>query len=75
VMMADITPNDHCATTLGAFDAAIDLVLFIAPALALALYGPLGSIERLLLIAAIPALIAWPVACRVRETRPLATEV
>lgn len=73
VMMADITPGEHCATVLGAFDAAIDLVLFVAPALALTLYGPLGSIEALLLIAAIPALIAWPVACRVRETRPLAS--
>ncbi len=72
VMMADITPNEHCATVLGAFDVAIDLVLFVAPALALALYGHLKNIEPLLLIAAIPALIAWPVACQVRETRPLA---
>jgi MFS family permease len=72
VMMADITPSERCATILGAFDAAIDLVLFVAPALALALYGLLKSIEPLLLIAAIPALLAWPVAWRVQETRPLA---
>lgn len=75
VMMADITPSEHCAAILGAFDAAIDLALFVAPALALALYGPLGRIEPLLLIAAIPALIAWPFACQVRETRLLASEV
>ncbi len=73
VMMADITPTDRCATVLGAFDAAIDLVLFAAPALALALYGPLGGIEPLLLLAGVPALIALPVAWRVRETRPLAS--
>ncbi|MEM4723462.1 MAG: MFS transporter [Candidatus Hadarchaeum sp.] len=29
VMMADITPSEHCATVLGAFDAAIDLVLLL----------------------------------------------
>nr|MBC7245791.1 MFS transporter [Chloroflexota bacterium] len=72
VMMADITPKDQCATVLGAFDAAIDLVLFIAPSLALAFYGFLGSMELLLLSAGIPALIAWPIAWRVQETRPSA---
>ena len=71
VMMADITPSGQCATVLGAFDAAIDLVLFVAPALALALYGPLGQIEPLLLLASIPAWLALPVAWRVRDTRPL----
>ena len=71
VMMADITPSGQCATVLGAFDAAIDLVLFVAPALALALYGPLGRIEPLLLLASIPAWLALPVAWRVRDTRPL----
>lgn len=72
VMMADITPAARCATVLGAFDAAIDLVLFAAPALALALYGPLGRIAPLLLLASAPAWIALPVAWRVRDTRPLA---
>ncbi|MGQ9493591.1 MAG: MFS transporter [Anaerolineae bacterium] len=72
VMMADITPSEQCATVLGAFDAAIDLVLFIAPAFALTLYGLLGRIELLFLIAGIPALLAWLVAWRVRDTRPLA---
>jgi MFS family permease len=71
VMMADIAPGEQCATVLGAFDAAIDLVLFVAPALALALYGPLGRIEPLLLLAGVPALFAMPVAWRVQETRPL----
>jgi MFS family permease len=72
VMMADITPADRCSAVLGAFDAAIDLVLFVAPALALALYGPLGRIEPLLLLASIPAWFALPVAWRIRDTRPLA---
>ena len=71
VMMADITPSGQCATVLGAFDAVIDLVLFVAPALALALYGPLGQIEPLLLLASIPAWLALLVAWRVRDTRPL----
>jgi hypothetical protein len=46
-------------------------VLFVAPALALALYGTLGRIEPLLLLAGIPAWLALPVAWRVRDTRPL----
>jgi len=71
VMMADITPSGQCATVLGAFDAVIDLVLFVAPASALALYGTLGRIEPLLLLAGIPAWLALPVAWRVRDTRPL----
>lgn len=71
VMMADITPSGQCATVLGAFDAVIDLVLFVAPALALALYGPLGRIEPLLLLASIPAWFGLPVTWRVRDTRPL----
>lgn len=71
-MVADVTPPEQCATVLGAFDAAIDMVLFVAPALALALYGPLGRIEPLLVLASVPAWLAWPVAWRVGETRPLA---
>jgi MFS family permease len=72
VMVADITPPERCATVLGAFDAAIDLVLFAAPALALALYGPLGRIEPLLVLASVPAWLALWVAWRLEETRPLA---
>lgn len=71
VMMADITPTERYATTLGAFDAAIDLILFAAPAIALALYSPLGQIEPLLVLAGAPALVALPVAWRVNETKPL----
>jgi MFS family permease len=72
VMMADITPADQCATVLGAFDALIDLVIFVAPAVALSLYGPLGRIEPLLLLASIPAWLALAIAWRVQDTRPLA---
>jgi MFS family permease len=72
VMMADITPPEQCATVLGAFDAAIDMVLFVAPALALALYGPLKTIEPLFVLASVPAWLALYVAWRLRETRPLA---
>jgi len=56
---------------LGLLDALIDLVLFVAPAMALALHGPLGRIEPLLGLASIPAWLALPVAWQVRETRPL----
>ncbi|HUT14963.1 MAG TPA: MFS transporter [Anaerolineae bacterium] len=68
VMIADITPDNRRATVLGAYDAAIDLVLFMAPALALALYEPLGRIQPLLLLAGVPALLALPVSWRVQET-------
>ncbi len=72
VMMADITPAKQCATVLGAFDATIDWVLFAAPALALALYGPLGRIGPLFVLASIPAWLALPVAWPVQDTKPLA---
>lgn len=72
VMVADITPPAQCATVLGAFDAAIDMVLFGAPALALALYGALGRIEPLLILASVPACLAFWVAWRLDESRPLA---
>jgi len=72
VMMADITPAEQCATVLGAFDSAIDLVLFVAPALALALYGPLERIGPLFVLASVPAWLALPVAWRVQDTKPLA---
>lgn len=68
VMMADITPPESAATALGAFDAAIDLVIFAGPATALALYRILGRIEPLFIVAALPALAALPVAWRTRET-------
>jgi len=74
VMMADITPANRCAAVLGAFDAAIDLMLFAAPAMALTLYGPFGRVEPLLMLAGVPALVALPVAWWVQETRPLAAE-
>ncbi len=70
VMMADITPGDRCAAVLGAFDALIDLVIFVAPALALSLYGPLGRIEPLLLLASVPAWLALAIAWRLQDTRP-----
>ena len=75
VMVADMTPGDGRAAVLGAFDAVIDLVLFAAPALALGLYGSLGRIDPLLVLASVPALVALPVAWRVRETNPLAARL
>ncbi len=68
VMAADVTPAADAAGTLGAFDAAVDLLLFAAPALALAVYQQLGRIDLLLLAAALPALAALPVGLAVRET-------
>jgi MFS family permease len=68
VMMADITPSEHAATTLGVFDAAIDLVIFIAPLIGVAASGLIG-LEWVLALAGLPALIAFPIALATRETR------
>jgi MFS family permease len=68
VMMADITPPARAATTLGAFDAAIDLVIFIAPLIAISASSVIGT-EWVLVLAAVPALIAFPIALATRETR------
>jgi len=68
VMMADITPNARAATKLGAFDAAIDLVIFIAPLIAIAASGVIGT-EWVLVLAGLPALVAFPIALVTRETR------
>ena len=68
VMMADITPNEHAATTLGGFDAAIDLVLFVAPLVAITASGVIGT-EWVLVLAGLPALVAFPIALATRETK------
>jgi MFS family permease len=69
VMAADVTPKADAAGTLGAFDAAVDLLLFLAPAVALAAYGQLGQVDPLILVAGLPALLALPVALRAGETK------
>lgn len=68
-MMADITPPANMATVMGAFDSAIDLVIFVAPLLGVGLYRIVRDIDPLLLAASLPALIAFPVALRIRETK------
>jgi len=68
VMMADITPNARAATTLGSFDAVIDLVIFIAPLIAITASGAIGT-EWVLVLAALPSLVAFPIALATRETR------
>jgi MFS family permease len=68
VMMSDVTPNERAATVLGIFDATIDLVILIAPLVAIAVSGWIGS-EGVLALAGLPALLAFAVALRVRETR------
>ena len=68
VMMADITPNERAATTLGSFDALIDLVVFIAPLVAITASGVIG-LEWVLVLAGLPALVAFPIALATRETR------
>ena len=69
VMAADITPAADSAGTLGAFDAAVDLLIFAAPAVALAVYEQIGQVAPILLAAGLPALVALPVALTTRETR------
>ena len=68
-MMADITPKERGATYLGAFDAAIDLGILIAPAIAMRAHAAIGRIDPILLGAALPALAALPAALLVKETR------
>jgi len=69
LMAADATPKADAAGMLGAFDAAVDLLLFVAPALALAVHRQIGRIDPLLLAAGLPALLALPVALVVEETK------
>jgi MFS family permease len=69
LMAADVTPAADAAGMLGAFDAAVDLMMFIAPALALAAHRQMGRTDPLLLVAGLPALVALPVALAVRETK------
>lgn len=69
LMAADVTPTADAAGTLGAFDAAVDLLLFVAPAMALAAHRQIGRTDPLLLAAGLPALLALPVALFSRETR------
>lgn len=71
LMAADVTPKADAAGTLGAFDAAVDLLLFASPALALVAYRQLDRIAPLLLAAGLPALVALPVALAVTETKDL----
>jgi MFS family permease len=71
VMMADVTPNERAAATLGMFDAAIDLVIFVAPPIAIAASGLVG-LDPVLALAVLPALLAFPVALAVRETKATA---
>jgi MFS family permease len=70
LMAADVTPRADAAGTLGAFDAAVDLLIFAAPAAALAVHRQLGRTDPLLLAAGLPALLALPVALMVSETKP-----
>jgi MFS family permease len=69
VMAADVTPIADAAGTLGAFDAIVDLLLFVAPALALVGYQQLGRVDPLLLLAGLPAVLGLPVALVTRETK------
>jgi MFS family permease len=69
LMAADVTPAADAAGTLGAFDALVDLLMFVAPALALAVHRQLGRTDPLLLAAGLPALLALPAALAVRETK------
>ncbi len=68
VMMADVTPRERAATTLGSFDAMIDLVIFIAPLVAITASGVIGT-EWVLVLAGLPALAAFPIALATRETK------
>jgi MFS family permease len=75
LMAADVTSPADAAGTLGAFDAAVDLLLFISPALALVLFRQVGRLDPLILGAGLPTLLALPVALLVKETKQQAEPV
>lgn len=54
--------------TLGLFNAMIDLVIFIASLVAITASGLIG-LEWVLVLAGLPALVAFPIALATRETR------
>jgi MFS family permease len=68
VMMADVASSERAVATLGLFDAGIDLVILIAPPVGLAASGLVGP-DPVLALAGLPALLAFPVALTVRETK------
>ena len=57
------------STAMGAFDSAIDLVIFVAPLLGIGAYGIVRDVNPLILAAGLPALVALPIALRMGETR------
>jgi hypothetical protein len=69
VMAADVTPEEDAARMLGAFDAAVDLLMLVAPLAALALHRQLERVSPLLLGAGSLSLLAFPVALAVQETQ------
>ncbi|MBN1579868.1 MAG: MFS transporter [Anaerolineae bacterium] len=69
VMAADVIPAHDASSMLGAFDAAVDLLIFAAPALAMLVYQQLGHVAPLFYLAGMPALLALPVALRIEETK------
>jgi MFS family permease len=68
-MMADVTPAAQAATRLGAFDALVDMGILAGPALAIGLQQATGRMDWVILAAGVPALLAFPVALFVKETR------
>jgi MFS family permease len=69
VMAADVIPAQDASGTLGAFDAAVDLLMVVSPAIAVAVHARLEQVSTLILGAGLLSLIAFPVALRVKETR------
>ena len=67
VMMADVTPQERAATTLGMFDAGIDLVIFFAPMVGITASKAIG-LDAALALAGVPAVAAFVVALSVGET-------
>jgi MFS family permease len=69
VMAADVTPEADAASLLGAFDASVDLLMLVAPMVALVAHRQLGRVTPLFLSAGLPSLLALPTALIVKETR------
>ncbi len=59
VYSAEIFSEKHIGASMGAFDSVMDLSLFVGPLLALSIHKATGSIPLVLMIASIPAFLAF----------------
>lgn len=59
VYAAEVFPKKHIGTSMGAFDSVMDLSLLVAPLIAISVHKASRSIPIVLILAAIPAALAF----------------